>query len=643
MKLIISIAIAILVSNNIYGQQDTDGDGIPDNVELKLFNKEESPTCFHPYISDLPFININFSGLVRIGVEKKVSSDLKYTTELKTSFSNAESESEKNKHYTSKTFQNRTESKMKFGFKDIIGSMTPTLGMEITNSTSFEYSNGFAYTNESWKEWKKGYEETKKTMETKNVSFGADDGYITTSITLFNPSNNFISISNIKFSFYEYDVFTGIIDDIPFEQLKTVYFEDNETAQSSTRILAPGLNGPFRIHIPKINTSSILSILKNNKYLVFKLEKDYELSFRLMSDDRTEEEYKFSKQRQSIERKTFKLRLIDEEKDASFYIAKKDSNNQYLTLKIALEILFPQGVSYEKIPNSEGTEIDYIYSIGDKVSNLNINKKYNEYDNDDLKRGYWFKIFNENGAFKGDLNEKIKAPNISVSLFYIKGAALFDKKVKKDQLVFIKNTEFLETRNEITDFHPQQEDSIVLEIKPRVERLETNVSKRRLLDAKCFQYGLLYRTVEIAGFYQQPVSVFDQIFLINNYFGIGINSLSYRVEFNRFSLSDKNLEKGIYTYSYIVKKHELVFNNPISIYYNQNDFEVNPVSIYQGFINAPMSLEDYSRPCSGSNGINIEPSYDNYVQELIKSQIKAVVIYPRIKTEVIIRIFRAKK
>lgn len=626
--------IFLIIASNLYAQ-DSDGDGILDVEELKYYNAEESPIAFNPFISELPFININFSGEVRIGVQTKISEEEKYSTELKSSFSTEEGESARNKHYTSKTFRNKTEAKVTLGFKNIINSLTPTLGLDISNTTSYEYSQELNYTNESWESWKSIFEETQKKMKSRTRSFGSDDGYISTSITLFNPTNANITIDKLYFTFFEYDLFTGAVDfNSPFANIKQVIFLDESSGQRKY-VLTPGVNGPYKIHIPQINTASILDILENHRSFVFKLEKNFELEYSFTKDDGTTNTYNWSTRKMPIARNTFKLRIIDEESDRTFYVAKKDKDGHYRNLKSALNLIYPSGIDYEKTENSEGKEVEYIYSMDSKFSELNISKSFADFDSDDLKKGYWFKIFNDNGGrYKGDLNEPIKPIDVEITLIYVRGKDLVPIKKPKDNLAYSKEFELLKTETIVTDFAPLEGDSIVLEISAFEEKYFSEQVPTSLLNIQC--QGVV-RSIKVMETYQNAIPKFTGQYLIQDDFGIALKLENITFSLMDLILKEKRLHENKYVYSKLIEKRHLVYNDKLSIFYSQNEFSTTPITVYEGFISFPKTMAQYRGLFRGTSCL---PTYDEYIKLLTASGLKPKTVYPKIKAKILLKVFR---
>ncbi len=162
---------------NLFSQViDSDGDGISDAEELKRYNMDASHIDFNPNISDIPRINIWFSGEVEIGVKLLRTSSKDYKNQVVSTFVDEKGEGSREKNYNARSFSNSTSLKIKAGSGNLSTVFTPSLSIDLTNTTNFDISSGVSYNKEKWDSWKQTNTSYKEDLQRSSLTYGPQDG-----------------------------------------------------------------------------------------------------------------------------------------------------------------------------------------------------------------------------------------------------------------------------------------------------------------------------------------------------------------------------------------------------------------------------------------------------------------------------------
>lgn len=624
---------------------DSDGDGLSNDIENILFKPEEDLIHFNPLISDLPQINFNFSGIVKIGIKVQIEGIDEEGTVIRAESSQEKGEETRDKHFTSRTITQKVSAELTSKSSATVGiglasSLSSNLSLELKSSAENLFSKGVTYSNEQWNKWVKDFTEINNKVKTLTKSFGHNAGYISTSINIYNPTHHNLTISSLQFSILEVDRDTGkAYDGIPFgDHLQTVRFDDNENLATATRkVIAPG-SSSYKIHIPNVNTNRIIEILSRGNTFAFRLEPIYEVEYKFNRSDiaNSPKILKLSERGDEINAKTFTIRIIDENIDKAYRISKIRPDGTYQTLKDAIHAIYPTA-SFGKTIDKEDNEIEYILDLASNKSNLNILKPINDFNLNDLKSGYWFISYNKlESNYRGGLNQEIKPIGIYVTLVYLKGKDFVKQSESKTfTKAFEQKYEFLENTAEVIDYNPLEGDSISIKLSPFIETFINGV-KEQEITYHCGGGNSI--TIQLLN--QVVASEFSVFYKIGDKFGLTFqkpdNTSLKKCVFNFSQLTFTGFDPSSNTYSYFykIKPGQFGQTDKIIIHYNQSLFNL-PVEVSEGIYSYKLtSVGDFCWQ-SYSEQIRLQ------IQDAMNAnQLRTLLIRRKTKTFIALQVFR---
>jgi len=598
---IIYLLLFLLISTKCYCQDpDTDGDGIPDKVEKALskryLNQNPYSTYYNYLISDFPQVAIRFSNL-NIGIRFSLTSSTSETATLSHTQDNTTSATVSKKTYNTESVSNALTLDVKAGYG--IGGLSGGVSMEDQFKTTSE--NGFNFTKEDIDQYKQAYSQIQTQISSHQVSFSSQDGYATSTMYFYNPDPvRTIRISNVRIHVLQFDMATGvvsdqsIIPDLTVNLTASTVGANSSFDQSLNYLDLPSQTPvPVNFFVDKINSFDIDNLIKNNKSLIFEV-----VNFDLKITDSKLSPLSpivYSSHNDDIENNCFKLRIIDSAEDRNISIAKIDSNNNPMTIRKALEALYPNK-NYIKFGSLmfNGKNITYVKQLGDFESNLDLSVKPEDFSNENKKQGFWFVLTNYGKELYKDIDDPIVSnlnAHLKVSLIYIKGIDLLNKNYS---IVDAKSIEVGMDQNIInTGLSISSNNLIELKINSQSSTYSAVTNKVFMsIQKETFHVG--FSTVSLGPIDQYTIKENwqsnDDITDLNKlHFSFYINQIPQEFSINDCKIIEKHYLND--TLFLILKlKTNVVFNNsPLTLKSYYNNFNYGQIQLQQGYDHSAIS------------------------------------------------------